>query len=87
MINRQSIRVRKYAKREMLYNNSEHAIYGLSYVDRKGYIVEELAETPDKIKYFYSDNSYMNCVNSLHEEYSNTTEQLDIYALHRKDFQ
>ena len=48
--NRHSIRVRKYATREMIYNNSQHAIYGVSYVNSHGNIVEELAETPSKIK-------------------------------------
>ena len=48
--NRHSIRVRKYAAREMIYNNSQHAIYGVSYVNTHGNVVEELAETPSKIK-------------------------------------
>lgn len=81
--NRKSIRVRKYAAREMIYNNSQHAIYGVSYVNNQGSVVEELAETPDKIRYFYSDNSYANCVNVIHQHY----EDANVLAVHRKDYQ
>ena len=81
--NRLSIRVRKYAAREMIYNNSQHAIYGVSYVNNQGNVVEEIAETPSKIKYFYSDNSYVSCVNTIHEHY----EDANILAVHRKDYQ
>lgn len=81
--NRQSIRVRKYAAREMIYNNSQHAIYGVSYVNNQGNVVEELAETPSKIKYFYSDNSYTNCVNVIQQRYDDA----NVLAVHRRDYE
>ena len=81
--NRQSIRVRKYAAREMIYNNSQHAIYGVSYVNNHGNVVEELAETPNKIRYFYSDNSYVRCVNVINQHYDDA----NILAVHRRDYE
>ena len=81
--NRQSIRVRKYAAREMIYNNSQHAIYGVSYANTNGNVVEELAETPSKIKYCYSVNSYTNCVNAIQQRYDDA----NVLAVHRKDYE
>ena len=81
--NRQSIRVRKYAAREMIYNNSQHAIYGVSYVNNHGNVVEELAETPSKIRYFYTDNSYASCVTAIHKHYDDA----NVLAVHRKDYE
>lgn len=81
--NRESIRVRKYAAREMIYNNSQHAIYGVSYVNSHGNIVEELAETPSKIKYFYTYNSYIKCVNAIQQRYNNAS----VLAVHRRDYE
>ena len=81
--NRQSIRVRKYAAREMIHHNSQHAIYGVSYINTHGNVVEELAETPSKIKYFYSDNSYTHCVNAIQQRYDDA----NVLAVHRKDYE
>ncbi len=81
--NRQSIRVRKYAAREMIYNKSQHAIYGVSYVNNHGSVVEEIAETPSKIKYFYTDSSYVTCVNEIEQQYDDA----NVLAVHRKDYQ
>lgn len=81
--NRHSIRVRKYAAREMIYNNSQHAIYGVSYVNTHGNVVKELAETPSKIKYFYSDDSYTNCVNAIQQCYDDA----NVLAVHRRDYE
>ena len=44
--NRHSIRVRKYAAREMIYNNSQHAIYGVSYVNTHGKLWRSLQRHP-----------------------------------------
>ena len=82
--NSHSIRVRKYAAREMIYNNSQHAIYGVSYVNTHGNVVEELAETPSKIKYFYSDDSYTNCVNAIQQCYDDANVLNIAYALQEK---
>ena len=84
MFNRsKSIRVRKYATRVMLHNNSEHAVYGLTYVDSSGSLVEEVAETPNSIKYFYTDTSYCTYIDDIHCQYNNN---VDVLAVHRKDF-
>lgn len=86
MINRPiSHRARKYATREMLYNESEHAVYGLSYIDNNGELVEKIAETPDQIKYFKSDNLYNEYVSKLTKKYYGVKD-FHIYALHRVDF-
>ncbi len=85
MINRpRSIQVRKYARREMLSNSSKHAIYGIAYMNDSGRIIEELAETPKDIQYFYTDDSFNACVCTLYERYSSAKE-INVYAVHRKD--
>ena len=85
MIRPQIIKVRKCAKRGLLFNNFEHAIYGVSYVNDQGCIIEEFAKEAKDIKYFRDDYSFLNCVESIEDKYKNK-DCLNIYSVHKKNY-
>ena len=85
MINRpESIRVKKFAKRQMLTNRCEHVVYGVSYIDSQNNIIDEFAPTASDIKYFYTDAEYDFYVYSLASTYQ-CARDIHVHSLHRKD--
>lgn len=72
--------VRKYATRELVSGNFQHAIFGAKIVHDSGEVETKLARTPEEIVYFLDDNSYIKFVECVCEQFSIIAE---ICAVHR----
>lgn len=79
-----ALNVKRYARSEMKsYNGCKHAVYGYAYYDPEGRFIEEIANTPDDILYFYSEEAYDLYVNSVYRKY-NLCEDVRVYAVHNR---
>lgn len=85
MINRSNVaRIRKYATREMLFDKSyEHAVYGISYENLLGEIVDKFANSPNEIRYFQSDEEFEEYKNDLIHKFM--TANLKLHAIHKEE--
>ena len=72
--------VRKYAKRELISGNFQHAVFGARLLDTADDRVIKLAETPAEIVYFLDDISYQEFIELICKQFPNI---LEICAVHR----
>lgn len=85
MINRSNVaRIRKYATREMMFDKScEHAVYGISYEDFSGKVVNQFANSPEEIRYFSSDEAYEDYKRELMKRF--VTANFKLHAIHKEE--
>ncbi len=72
--------VRKYAARELVNNNCQHAIIGAKIVQEDGQDVLVLASNPDRIIYIVDDVAFENYIKMLFDKYPTIR---SICAVHR----
>ena len=72
--------VRKYATRELLSGNFQHAVFGARIQRDSGEVELTLARTPEEIVYFLDNTSYTKFVEMILDKFSLVTE---ICSVHR----
>lgn len=59
----------KYAKRELLSGNFQHAVFGARLYSESEEVETKLARTPEEIIYFLDDNSYIQFVEMIRKRF------------------
>lgn len=72
--------VRKYAKRELVSGNFQHAVFGARLYSNSKKLETKLANTPEEIVYFLDDNSYNKFVKVICRRFPVVA---DICAVHK----
>lgn len=72
--------VKKFATRELLSKEFQHAVFGAKINTEYNTIEIQLAKTPEEIVYFLDDDSYKEFVNKILREFSIV---VDVCAVHR----
>ena len=72
--------VRKYATRELVSGDFQHAVFGAKIRVASNKLEIKLASTPEEIVYFLDDVSYMKFIKKVHKQFPIVD---DVCAVHR----
>ena len=72
--------VQKFAKRELLSKNFQHAVFGAKIQVSDFYTEVKLARTPEEIVYFLDDHSYKEFIEKVHAEFACV---IEVCSVHR----